>query len=85
MGTVTVRNIDEDVKRALRLRAARHGVSMEQEIRDILRETVTSGEKPRPRTGAEFFHEVRRLVDKHGAYEIELPARTGKADQPPRF
>jgi len=36
MGSLTVRNIDDDVKQRLRVRAAEHGRSMEEEIRHIL-------------------------------------------------
>lgn len=36
MGTLTVRNLPDDVHRALRVRAAQHGRSTEAEIRDIL-------------------------------------------------
>jgi phosphopantothenoylcysteine decarboxylase / phosphopantothenate---cysteine ligase len=36
MGSLTVRNIGDDVKRRLRIRAARNGRSMEEEIRHIL-------------------------------------------------
>ena len=36
MATLTVRNLPDDVHRALRMRAARHGRSTEAEIRDIL-------------------------------------------------
>jgi phosphopantothenoylcysteine decarboxylase / phosphopantothenate---cysteine ligase len=36
MGSLTVRNIGDDVKQRLRMRAARHGRSMEDEIRHIL-------------------------------------------------
>jgi len=36
MGSLTVRNLSDDVKRRLRIRAARHGRSMEEEIRHIL-------------------------------------------------
>jgi phosphopantothenoylcysteine decarboxylase / phosphopantothenate---cysteine ligase len=36
MGSLTVRNIGDDVKQRLRVRAARHGRSMEEEIRHIL-------------------------------------------------
>ena len=36
MGSLTVRNIGDDVKRRLRVRAARNGRSMEEEIRHIL-------------------------------------------------
>jgi antitoxin FitA len=37
MGQLLIRKIDEDVKESLRLRAKRHGVSMEAEAREILR------------------------------------------------
>ena len=36
MAALTIRNIDEEVKKRLRLQAAQHGCSMEQEVRDIL-------------------------------------------------
>ena len=36
MASVTVRNLPDEVHRALRLRAAQHGRSTEAEIRDIL-------------------------------------------------
>jgi phosphopantothenoylcysteine decarboxylase / phosphopantothenate---cysteine ligase len=39
MGSLTVRNIGDDVKRRLRVRAARNGRSMEEEIRHILATT----------------------------------------------
>ena len=40
MASLTVRHIDDDVESALRLRAARRGVSLESEIRNILRDAV---------------------------------------------
>ncbi|GJE26901.1 FitA-like ribbon-helix-helix domain-containing protein [Methylobacterium organophilum] len=40
MRSVTIRNIPEDVHRALRVRAARHGRSTEAEIRDILEQAA---------------------------------------------
>lgn len=36
MASITIRNVPEEVHRALRVRAARHGRSAEAEIRDIL-------------------------------------------------
>lgn len=45
MGSLTVRNIDDDVKRRLRIRAARHGRSMEEEIRHILATADDSPER----------------------------------------
>ena len=38
MSTITIRNLDDSVKQVLRERAAARGVSMEQEVRDSLRE-----------------------------------------------
>lgn len=40
MATVTVRNLPDEVHRALRMRAAMHGRSTEAEIRDILEAVV---------------------------------------------
>ena len=37
MASITVRNLDDGLKRRLRIRAAENGRSMEQEARDILR------------------------------------------------
>ena len=44
MSSITIRNLDENLKASLRMRAARHGVSMEQEMRNILQSTLA--EKP---------------------------------------
>jgi antitoxin FitA len=40
MASVTVRNLREEIHRALRIRAATHGVSTEAEIRAILENAV---------------------------------------------
>ncbi len=42
MGTVTVRKIDDELMRDLKISAARRGVSMEQEARDRLRNRLTA-------------------------------------------
>jgi plasmid stability protein len=42
MSSITVRNLDEAVKNSLRLRAARNGWSMAQEVRQILQQAVAS-------------------------------------------
>jgi plasmid stability protein len=41
MAMLTVRNVSEEVHRALRARADRHGQSMEAEVRDILEAAVS--------------------------------------------
>lgn len=45
MATVTVRNLPDEVHRALRVRAAHHGRSTEAEIRDILETAVRPPER----------------------------------------
>lgn len=41
MAMLTVRNIPDEVHRALRVRAAQHGHSMEAEVREILEAAVS--------------------------------------------
>ena len=40
MSSITIRNLDESIKSSLRVRAARHGWSMEQEVRQILQQIL---------------------------------------------
>jgi antitoxin FitA len=60
MPTLTVRNLTEEVHRALRVRAARHGRSTEAEVRVILEETV------RPSRRLKIGSEIRRIAGEIG-------------------
>ncbi len=40
MANLTIRNLEEPIKELLRIRAAHHGHSMEEEVRQILRNTL---------------------------------------------
>lgn len=51
MAQVIVRNIEAEVKAELKQRAARHGWSMEEEVRQILRNTVIQAEAPAVKLG----------------------------------
>jgi plasmid stability protein len=44
MAQLVVRNLEDEVKAQLRERAARHGRSMEEEVREILRDAVKAGD-----------------------------------------
>ncbi|MBN9048879.1 MAG: bifunctional phosphopantothenoylcysteine decarboxylase/phosphopantothenate--cysteine ligase CoaBC [Rhizobiales bacterium] len=46
MGSLTIRKLDEAMKARLRLRAARHGRSVEEEARTILRDAAADAESP---------------------------------------
>ena len=47
MASLTVRQLDDKLKQQLRLRAARHGRSVEDEVRTILR-AAAEGEEEAP-------------------------------------
>ena len=70
MATLTIRNVDDDLKASLRMRAARHGQSMEEEVRSILRQVLTQAPAP---TGL-----GTRLADRFAvtAADFSVPPRT---------
>lgn len=70
MATLTVRGIDEQTKTRLRVRAARHGRSMEAEARAILRDALPP-EQPSGGLGSRIH---ARFAAAGGA-ELKLPTR----------
>ena len=46
MGSLSIRNVDDDLIARLKRRAARHGNSAEAEVRDILRQTLAAEQEP---------------------------------------
>ena len=46
MATLTIRDLDEELRASLRIRAARHGRSMEAEVREILRDALARPAPP---------------------------------------
>ena len=78
--TLTVRNVERRLKEQLRVRAARHGQSMEAELRQILREAL-AGEQAREPNLAEA---IRRRFAPFGGVELEPHPRV-PVGEPPRF
>lgn len=77
MAVMTIRNIDDAIKKRLRVRAAINGRSMEDEARDILRSALSTDD-PRPRNLAQAIHE------RFGALGgVDLPASPREAIRPP--
>ena len=75
MADLSIRIVDEDVKRRLRVRArVQHGRSMEAEIRAILEEAVKRPELLTP----SFTALINRFADL-GGVDLELPARSTPA------
>jgi antitoxin FitA len=77
MAVMTIRNIDDAIKKRLRVRAAINGRSMEDEARDILRSALST-EEPRPRNLARAIHE--RFGPLGG---VDLPDIRREAIRPP--
>lgn len=80
MGSITVRKLDDDLKQRLRQRAARHGRSMEDEVREVLRITLAT-DAGEPENLAERIQARFALL---GGVELELPERE-PARKPPEF
>lgn len=80
MATLTIRNLDETLKTRLRVRAAQHGRSMEEEVRHILK-TAVSRETAGP---ANLFEALRARVAPFGGIELKIPSRE-KLREPPDF
>ncbi len=77
MASITIRNLDDDVKRRLRVRAAEHGRSMEEEARDILRQVV--GQPGAPRNLGQAIHARFAAL---GGVDLALPVRTPMRSTP---
>ena len=76
MAAMTIRNIDEQLKARLRVRAAQHGRSMEDEARDILRGALSV----EPARGASLVDAIRARV---AGIEVELELPKREAMRPP--
>jgi plasmid stability protein len=74
MGSLTIRNLDDAVKQALRVKAAQNGHSMEEEAREILRRAVTIAP---PKNLAEAIHARFAPL---GGLELDLPPRDEMAE-----
>lgn len=70
MAAVSVRGLDDEVRDRLRIRAARHGWSMEAEIRAILVEAVSD-----PELSQGLFTALLDHFGDIGGVELELPPR----------
>jgi len=68
MASITIRNIDDELKASLRLQAARHGFSMEEEARRILRQALNRGARGLGSRIHQRFNEI-------GGVDLELPER----------
>ena len=71
MASITIRKLPEITKRKLKIRAAQHGHSMEQEAREILQaELARSAEPPK-----DLGKAIREIFAPLGGVDLEIPPR----------
>ena len=80
MASITVRNLEEGLKRRLRIRAAENGRSMEEEARVILRTTLYH----QPPAQEDLASAIRARFAPLGGVELEIPPRSPMR-KAPRF
>lgn len=79
MAQFIVRNLEDEVKERLKRRAARNGRSMEEEVREILRNAVRGPRAPQ-RLGSWIAQRFAGL-----GFEGELPELRGSPAEPASF
>ena len=80
MALVVIRHLEEVVKARLKRRAARHGRSMEEEVRHILRDAVKTDAHPVAKLGSRIAARFAKV-----GLTAELPELRGQAPQPAKF
>ena len=71
MASMTIRNIDENLQARLRVQAAQHGRSMEDEAKDILRAALSA----EPSRSQSLVEAIRARIEPLGGVELDLPSR----------
>ena len=80
MAQFIVRDLEESVKARLKRRAERHGRSMEEEVRQILRNALKDENRPPPKLGSR----IAARFAKRGL-TTELPELRGESPRAPDF
>jgi antitoxin FitA len=68
MASITIHNLDDGTTNELRLRATKHGRSMEDEARDILR--AVPAVEPRPPKN--LYDSIRRRIEPLGGVDLNI-------------
>ncbi|RIK92041.1 MAG: hypothetical protein DCC73_14435 [Proteobacteria bacterium] len=76
MANLSIRKLDDKTLKRLRIQAAQHGVSMEEEVRQILKRSVAAPERLGDLA-------LRLFNPAYGDKPLELPKR--KPHQPMKF
>ena len=71
MASMTIRNLDESLKKRLRVRAAEHGKSMEEEAREILRSVLSYEDT----SSISLSNAIHRRFGEMGGLDLQIPER----------
>ena len=71
MASITIRRLGDETKQRLRMRAAQHGRSMEDEAREILRGVLCA----EPGEAVDLAKSIRARFEPLGGAEFEVPER----------
>jgi plasmid stability protein len=78
MASITIRNLDDSLKARLRIRAAVHGRSMEEEARDILRSSLAR----EPTSPTDLAAAIRARFAPLGGVDLPLAPREPMREPP---
>ena len=78
MASITIRNLDQQTKTRLRVRAAHHNRSMEEEARKILRAALVEQES----TPLDLAEAIQKRFEPLGGVELQRPPREPMREPP---
>jgi plasmid stability protein len=78
MASITIRSLDEGLKNRLRIRAAHHQRSMEDEVRHILKAALTD----QAEESADLGEAIQRRFQSLGGVNLELEPRAAIREPP---
>jgi len=82
MASITIPDIDDDLKQRLMERAVEHGRSIEVEAREILEDALVH--RGPPTVPGNLYHAIRAIVEPLGGIELE-PFPRQPTREPPKF
>ncbi|HWZ46561.1 MAG TPA: hypothetical protein VNW97_24015, partial [Candidatus Saccharimonadales bacterium] len=75
---MTIRQLDEKIKTRLRVRAAHHGRSMEEEAKEILRSALIAPSRAK----GNLAEAIRQRFAEFGGLDLEVPQRDAMRQAP---
>jgi len=77
MASITIRNLSEEAKQLLRIKAAQAGMSLEGFVRDFLNREAMKSNEVEP---ASLLALTQDLFGEEHGVELDLPAREGERE-----